>query len=92
MHTISTLIDTHSLRLHELSPSEYHALATQIVASNPEMARKVREEVARVGVEKAKGKIMWFVGRMVREGREGSVLPGRAEGVVRRVLMGDGEE
>lgn len=85
---ISHLIDKHDLRLHELTPDEYVELVQRVVEANPDMAAKVRDEMAKSGMQKAKGKIMWFVGRMVKEGREGSVQPGRAEEVVREFLVG----
>ena len=54
------------------------------------MATKAREEAERALVGKGKppkGKTMWFVGRMIRQGREdGNVQPERAEKAVREVL------
>lgn len=38
------------------------------------------------GKEKSKGKLMWFVGQMVRKGEDGRVQPERAEAAVRRAL------
>lgn len=54
-------------------------------------SNEVRELRGRGVSTKVKGKLMWFVGQMVREGPEERVQPGRAEGIIRGVLFGERE-
>jgi len=77
--TVERLIDEGSLRLRPLSEAGYVELAQQIMAESPEMVAAVREKGQ-------KGKIMWFVGQMVRRGEEGTVEPERAREVVEKLL------
>ncbi|KAK3072041.1 hypothetical protein LTR53_007551 [Teratosphaeriaceae sp. CCFEE 6253] len=79
--TVDQLIEAGNLRLRPLSEEGYEDLAKGIMEANPEMVKAVREKGQR-------GKIMWFVGQMVRRGEEGTVEPGNAREVVER-LMGD---
>lgn len=78
--SVEQLIDQGNLRLRPLSEDEYVALATSIMDENPEMVRAVREKGQ-------KGKVMWFVGQMMRKGEEGTVEPEKARQVVEAVLM-----
>lgn len=58
-----------------------------------EMAEKVEKEketqsdIGKPQHKQKKGKVMWFVGQMVRRGEAGRVQPERAEKVVRSVLL-----
>lgn len=73
-----------------MSDEEYDSLAEEVVEGNPGMVEGVRDAAAKVeaphGGKKIQGKVMWFVGQMVRKGEEGRVQPERAEGAVRRAL------
>ncbi|KAK3724465.1 hypothetical protein LTR37_001089 [Vermiconidia calcicola] len=77
--SVEQLIDNGNLRLRPLSEEGYSALAGAIIAENPEMAKAVKEKGH-------KGKVMWFVGQMVRRGDEGTVEPEKAREVVERLL------
>lgn len=73
--TVERLIDEGGLRLRPLSEKEYTALAQQIMNESPDMVAAVRKKGQ-------KGKIMWFVGQMVRRGEEGTVEPEKARAIV----------
>ncbi|KAK0881541.1 hypothetical protein LTR87_004682 [Friedmanniomyces endolithicus] len=62
--SVEQLIETGNLRLRPLSEEEYRDLARRIMEESPEMVKAVREKGQ-------KGKVMWFVGQMVRQGEEG---------------------
>lgn len=89
---IRTVIDRENLRLLPLSDEEYIELARTAVAANDKMADQVKKEEAKFkekedgGRQKKSGKVMWFVGWMVRQGEEGRVQPERAEKAVRVAL------
>ncbi|KAI9722861.1 MAG: hypothetical protein M1828_004427 [Chrysothrix sp. TS-e1954] len=91
---VASLIETHNLRLVELTDADYARQAEQLVSDNAEIAENARREneralaQAKEGRAKvSKGKIMWFVGQMMRrEGSEGRVQPERAEKAVRQAL------
>lgn len=82
--TVSAVLDAENLRLTPLSDDEYAALAQLVIDDNVDMADKARADAKRPGKER--GKVMWFVGQMVRRGEEGRVQPERAEGAVREAL------
>jgi aspartyl-tRNA(Asn)/glutamyl-tRNA(Gln) amidotransferase subunit B len=77
--SVEQLIEDGNLRLRPLSDDEYTALAEEVMAQNPEMVAAVRDKGQ-------KGKLMWFVGQMIRKGEEGSVEPEKAREVVDRAL------
>lgn len=77
--SVEQLINEGNLRLRPLSEEDYVALAEQIMAENPTMVAAVREKGQ-------KGKVMWFVGQMVRRGEEGTVEPEKARQVLERLL------
>ena len=79
--SVERLIEEGNLRLRPLSKQQYEALATQIMDESPEMVAAVREKGQ-------KGKIMWFVGQMVRRGEEGTVEPEKAREIVEKLLTG----
>jgi len=89
---IRSVIEKEGLLLLPLSDQEYIDLAQQAVAANEKMADQVKKEEAKVkekednGRQKKSGKVMWFVGWMVRQGEEGRVQPERAEKAVRAAL------
>ncbi|KAF2717085.1 putative glutamyl-tRNA [Polychaeton citri CBS 116435] len=74
------LIDEGDLRLQPLSEEEYRALAQKVIDGSPGMVAAV--------VEKGqKGKLMWFVGQMVRNSKEGTVEPQKAREVIEALLL-----
>lgn len=89
---IRSVIEREGLLLLPLSDEEYVDLAQQAVAANEKMAEQVKKEEAKMkekednGRQKKSGKMMWFVGWMVRQGEEGRVQPERAEKAVRVAL------
>jgi len=89
---IHSVIEKEGLLLSPLSDEEYIDLARQAIAANEKMADQVKKEEAKMkeredsGRQKKSGKVMWFVGWMVRQGEEGRVQPERAEKAVRMAL------
>jgi len=77
--SVEQLIDEGNLRLRPLTEEAYEALARCIMDENPQIVAAVTEKGQ-------KGKVMWFVGQMVRRGEEGTVEPERAKEVVERML------
>jgi len=67
-----------------MSDAEYSQLAQRVINENSEVVKKTRAEWERSGRrrDRVRGKIMWFVGRMVAGGEKGRVQPERAEGAV----------
>ena len=84
--TVAAVLDAEGLRLQPLTDAAYVQLAARLVADNAGMADKARAEAQRPGAGAGKGKVMWFVGQMVRADSEGRVQPERAEGAVRAAL------
>ncbi|KAK1034970.1 hypothetical protein LTR33_016526, partial [Friedmanniomyces endolithicus] len=78
---VEQLIETGNLRLRPLSEEEYRDLARRIMDESPEMVKAVREKGQ-------KGKVMWFVGQMVRQGEEGTVEPEQARATIERLMGG----
>jgi aspartyl-tRNA(Asn)/glutamyl-tRNA(Gln) amidotransferase subunit B len=85
--TVEQIITDSNLRLRHLSDSDYEILANAIIEQSPDMVKAVRK-AGKAGGKKAEGKIMWFVGQMVRKGEEegGMVEPESAKEVVGRLL------
>ncbi|KAK0277782.1 hypothetical protein LTR35_009618 [Friedmanniomyces endolithicus] len=79
--SVEQLIETGNLWLRPLSEGVYRDLARRIMEESPEMVKAVREKGQ-------KGKVMWFVGQMVRQGEEGTVEPEKAKAVIES-LMGE---
>ncbi|KAK0835955.1 hypothetical protein LTR91_012996 [Friedmanniomyces endolithicus] len=79
--SVEQLIDTGNLRLRPLSEEEYENLACRIMDESPDMVKAVREKGQ-------KGKVMWFVGQMVRQGEEGTVEPEKAKATIERLMGG----
>lgn len=76
--TAEQLIDEGNLRLRPLSDQEYATTAHQLMDENPQMVQAIRDG--------QKGKVMWFVGQMVRRADEGTVEPEKAKEVLERLL------
>ncbi|KAK5007669.1 hypothetical protein LTR28_004989 [Elasticomyces elasticus] len=77
--SVSEIIDASGLRLVPLTEGEYVEMAQKVMAENPDMVKAVREKGQR-------GKIMWFVGQMMRRGEEGRVEAEKARLYVERLL------
>ena len=77
--SVGQLIDDMNLRLKPLSEEGYVALAKTLMEKNPAMVDAVKAKGRR-------GKLMWFVGQMVRKGDEGTVEPEKAREVVERLF------
>lgn len=80
---VSEFIDTNGLRLVQMSDNEYAVLANAVITSSADMVQKVHEE-RQAG--KGEGKVMWFVGQMVRRAEVGRCQPDRAEKALRAAL------
>ncbi|KAF2213730.1 hypothetical protein CERZMDRAFT_38806 [Cercospora zeae-maydis SCOH1-5] len=79
--SVEQLIEDGNLCLRPLSEDEYSALMQALMDENPDKVAAVRDKGQ-------KGKIMWFVGQMVRRGEEGTVEPEMAKKVAERMLGG----
>lgn len=77
--SVEQLMEDGNLRLRPLSETGYEDLAKQIIDENPDMVAAVRDKGQ-------KGKIMWFVGQMVRRGEDATVEPEKAKEVIERLL------
>nr|POF27666.1 glutamyl-trna(gln) amidotransferase subunit b, mitochondrial [Quercus suber] len=78
--SIDEYIDQHNLRLRPLTEAQYMSLAKEIIHESPEMVDAVR-------TKGQKGKVMWFVGQMVRKGEEGTIEPERARQIMENLLL-----
>ncbi|QIW96249.1 hypothetical protein AMS68_001767 [Peltaster fructicola] len=76
---VAQLIDEHGLHLKPLDDEGYISLAKRIMDENPAMVSAIKDKGQR-------GKIMWFVGQMVREGDDSTILPEKAREVVEQLL------
>ncbi|KAK1060537.1 hypothetical protein LTR74_011781 [Friedmanniomyces endolithicus] len=79
--SVQQLIESGNLRLRPLSEGGYRDLARRIMEESPDMVKAVREKGQ-------KGKVMWFVGQMVRQGEEGTVEPEKAKAVIESLMGG----
>ncbi|KAK4995011.1 hypothetical protein LTR60_007951, partial [Cryomyces antarcticus] len=87
---VAQIVADEKLALRPMSRAEYAALARAVMAQNAELVR----QVAHAGTEgkgraRARGKVMWLVGQMVRGGEEGRVEAGRAREVLEELLLGE---
>ncbi|KAI9698101.1 MAG: hypothetical protein M1820_007609 [Bogoriella megaspora] len=64
--SVSSIIEDEGLFLRRMSDDQYIELAKELMKENPDMVRAVTEK-------HQKGKLMWFVGQMMRRGEQGSV-------------------
>lgn len=78
--TVDARIDEDNLRLRPMTKEALTALATSIMDENPEMVKAVREKGQ-------KGKMMWFVGQIVRTADEGTVEADKAKEVVEELMQ-----
>lgn len=92
------MLDEEGLRLVILGDEVYDSLARRVVSENADMATKVKKEIERDsqrgvdGVRKrgaSRGKVMWFVGRMMKEEEGRRLQPERAEEAVWRALAAE---
>lgn len=83
---VESLIDAHGFRFQPLGTSEYSNLVEDVLRSNVDMADKARAEL-RNGDGKKRGKMMWFVGQIVRRGEKGRVEAKVVEQYVYDALM-----
>ena len=74
---VDTIIKEENLELLKLSVEDYHTMARNLIDANQNMAEKVRKGEF--------GKLMWFVGQMMREGK-GNVEAERAKAVLEELL------
>lgn len=81
--SVDEYINHNRLRLRPLSEAGYMELAQKIMASHPEMVKAVQDKGQ-------KGKVMWFVGQMIRQGEEGTVEPDMAKQIIEKMLLYDG--
>ncbi|KAJ9665244.1 hypothetical protein H2201_004718 [Coniosporium apollinis] len=77
--SVQEIIAEENLLLRPMAREEYEALARELIDANQDMVKAIKEKGQR-------GKVMWFVGQMVRSGEEGRVEAERAEDVVREML------
>lgn len=80
LRPINTIIKEEDLALKELPRAEYLHMAEGLIEANQAMAEKVRNGQS--------GKLMWFVGQMMREGK-GSVEADKARAVLEELLVGN---
>ncbi|KAF2102173.1 Glutamyl-tRNA amidotransferase subunit B, mitochondrial [Rhizodiscina lignyota] len=84
--SVPEIIDAEGLRLQSLSEAVYEQIAKPLLDENPKMVKAIKEKGQT-------GKIMWFVGQMMRgsdEGKQGKLEAKRAEEVVRRLIGVEG--
>jgi len=77
--SVEQIIEEDNLRLRPMGDEEYVAMGKSLVEENPEMVRAIK-------VKGQKGKIMWFVGQMLKIGEEGRVEAKRAEETMRKLV------
>lgn len=75
---IETIIKQEDLELQRLSDEDYRGMAQDLIDVNHQMAEKVRKGES--------GKLMWFVGQMMRLGK-GSAEAHRAKAVLQELLI-----
>jgi len=78
--SVDARIDEDNLRLRPMSEEALTSLATSIMDENPDMVKAVREKGQ-------KGKIMWFVGQIVRSADEGTVEAQKVKEVVEELMQ-----
>ena len=67
------------MTLRPMSREEYLSFAQELLDENLDMANAIKEK-------RQHGKVMWFVGQMVRRGGEGRVEAEKAEQILRELL------
>ena len=76
--SVETIIKQQDLELQRLSDEDYRTMAQNLIDANHQMAEKVRNGES--------GKLMWFVGQMMRLGK-GSAEAHRAKAVLKESLI-----
>ena len=76
--SVETIIKKEDLELQRLSDEDYRIMAQELIDANHEMAEKVRKGES--------GKLMWFVGQMMRLGK-GSAEAHRAKAFLKELLI-----
>lgn len=77
---VTAAIEAHDLWFHEMSEEEYGELADRVLGEQEGVLKEFRE-----GRRYPTGKLMFLVGRMMRDGAE-RMRPETAEGVLRRKI------
>lgn len=75
---INTIIKAENLELQHLSRDEYLAMAQTLIDKNAEKVQQIQQK-------RQMGKLMWFVGQMMRRG-EGKVEANKAEATLKELL------
>ncbi|KAF2234036.1 Glutamyl-tRNA amidotransferase subunit B, mitochondrial [Viridothelium virens] len=76
---VEKIIEDENLSLRPMSKEEYLSLAQNLIAENGDMVRAITEK-------NQKGKIMWFVGQMMRQGEEGRMEADKAKKVLEELM------
>lgn len=77
--SVAQLIEEHGLQLTPLDEQGYIDLAQRLIDDNPDKVSAIKQKGQQ-------GKVMWFVGQMVRQGEEGTIVPEKAREVVEQIL------
>ncbi|KAK3062469.1 hypothetical protein LTS18_003996, partial [Coniosporium uncinatum] len=77
--SVEQIIDEDNLRLRPMSDRDYDTMGKTLIDENPDMVQATKSKGQ-------KGKIMWFVGQMMKNGEEGRVEAKRAEETMKRLL------
>ena len=77
---VEELLKEEKLELKEIPRAEYLRIAQSLIDANQETAEKVRN-----GHQGHQGKLMWFVGQMMKDGK-GSIEAGKAKEVLEELL------
>jgi len=80
---VSQIIGDDNLTLRTVSHEKYISMAKALIDANPDMAHKARQGQS--------GKLMWFVGQMMRQG-QGSIEAEKAKLVLEESLKDDPEQ
>ena len=78
--SIQKIISEDRLTFHPLSNKDYEMLARKVVEANVEVVEQMREKGGR-------GKLMFLVGQMMRQGGDGRVEAPKAEKILRQVVL-----
>ena len=75
--SVEATIKERNLKINQLSSEEYRNMAQSHIDANAQMAEKVRKGET--------GKLMWFVGQMMRQGK-GNVEADKAKAILEELL------
>lgn len=79
---VRQIISEERLQLQTVSQEGYMTMAKALIEANPDLAQKAQQGQS--------GKLMWFVGQMMRQGK-GSIEAERAKSVLEESLKRDTE-